>query len=227
MKQRLNYSAYLSELIGTFILVFNGTGAIMVNEIFDGVLTHLGIAFAFGLTVAMLIYTFRKISGANFNPAVSIALWSIKKLSTKDMIMYITSQIIGAILASLLLRAMFGNIATLGATLPNDALFDNEIFVALAVELIYTFILMVVIMGVAVDNRADDRFGGIAIGFTIMVGALIIGPISGGSFNPARSLGPALISGNLTLLWIYLIFPVIGALLAVVTTQNIFELENS
>ncbi|WP_105617713.1 MIP/aquaporin family protein [Vallitalea okinawensis] len=226
MHQRLNYSAYLSELIGTFILVFNGTGAIMVNEIFGGVITHLGIAFAFGLTVAMLIYTFRKISGANFNPAVSIALWSIKRLSTKDMMLYIASQVIGAILASILLKVMFGNIATLGATLPNDALFDNEITVALAVELIYTFILMVVILGAAVDNRADDRFGGIAIGITVMVGALIIGPISGGSFNPARSLGPALISGHVSSLWLYIVFPIIGALLAVFATKKIFYLED-
>ncbi|QSX05637.1 aquaporin [Sedimentibacter sp. zth1] len=221
--KKYEFKKYIAEFIGTFILVFNGTGAIIINDLSNEAVTHLGISLAFGFTVAFLIYTFGNVSGAHFNPAVSIALWKGKEINTKHLLFYIVSQLGGAITASLILIGIFGNIAKLGTTQPLQSLGNNAVLISLIVEIIYTFILMIVILGSAVDKRAHQKFAGIAIGFTIAIGVLIIGPISGGSFNPARSIGPAIISGNLNYLWVYIVGPIIGTLLATYTYKLIKE----
>ncbi|XMB85888.1 MIP/aquaporin family protein [Mycoplasmatota bacterium WC44] len=220
---KYEFKKYIAEFIGTFILVFNGIAAIIINDLSNGAITHLGISLTFGFTVAFLIYTFGNVSGAHFNPAVSIALWKEKEINSKHLLVYIVSQSAGAIIASLILVALFGNIANLGTTQPLQSLGNNTVLISLIVEIIYTFILMIVILGSAVDTRSHQKFAGIAIGFTIAIGVLIIGPVSGASFNPARSIGPAIISGNLNYLWIYIVGPIIGTLLATYTYKLIKE----
>lgn len=220
---KYEFKKYIAEFIGTFILVFNGTGAIIINDLSNEAVTHLGISLAFGFTVAFLIYTFGNVSGAHFNPAVSIALWKEKEINTKHLLAYIVSQLGGAIIASLILVGLFGNIAKLGTTQPLQSLGNNAVLISLIVEIMYTFILMIVILGSAVDSRSHQKFAGISIGFTIAIGVLIIGPVSGGSFNPARSIGPAIISGNINYLWVYIVGPIIGTLLATYTYKLIKE----
>ncbi|NJP38466.1 MIP/aquaporin family protein [Alkalicoccus luteus] len=198
-----------AEFVGTYILVFAGTGAVVVNEL-TGDITHVGIALTFGLVVMALIYTFGHISGAHFNPAVTIGFWAMRTFPGKSVLPYIAAQVGGATAASLTLLALFGNVADLGATLPAYA--PEQSFI---LEIILTFILMLVIAASAVHAKAIKSFAGIAIGATVGLEAMFAGPISGASMNPARSLGPALASGTLEHLWIYLTATVIGALLAV------------
>ncbi|WP_444683868.1 MIP family channel protein [Alkalicoccus luteus] len=199
-----------AEFVGTYILVFAGTGAVIVNEL-TGTITHVGIALTFGLVVMALIYTFGHISGAHFNPAVTIGFWAMRTFPGKSVLPYIAAQAGGATAASLTLLALFGNVADLGATLPAYA--PEQSFI---LEIILTFILMLVIAASAVHAKAIKSFAGIAIGATVGLEAMFAGPISGASMNPARSLGPALASGTLEHLWIYLTATVLGALLAVV-----------
>lgn len=204
----------IAEFVGTFILLFVGTGAIIVHSL-TGEPGHIGIAFTFGAVVAALIYTFGHISGAHFNPAVTIAFWSIGEVEQKNVLPYILAQCLGAILASTLLYGLFmgqatvDNMAHLGATLPRFGVFNAWVF-----ELILTFILMLVICGSAIHGKAVKNFAGIAIGLTVGLEAMFAGPITGASMNPARSLSPALISGHLAHLWIYLTATVAGAVLA-------------
>ncbi len=197
-----------AEFIGTYILMFAGTGACVINAI-TGSITHVGIALIFGLVVMALIYTFGHISGAHFNPAVTIAFIVYRTISWRDGLLYIVMQVTGAIAASLTLFLMFGNVSRLGATVPAGSWQQSFVL-----EVILTFILMIVIYGSALHTKAVHAFAGAAIGATVAVEAMFAGPISGASMNPARSLAPALVSGHLEHLWIYLTATVLGALLA-------------
>lgn len=200
-----------AEGIGTFILVFAGTGAVMVNQISQGALTHLGISFVFGAVVAALIYALGHISQAHFNPAVTLAFWTSGFFPKRRVLPYIASQCLGAILASLVLLLALGKVANLGATLP----LNGNWLQSFVLETILTFILMLVIFGSGLDRRAPIGFAGLAIGLTVGLEAAFMGPITGASMNPARSLGPALVGGIWQHHWLYWIAPIVGAQLAV------------
>jgi aquaporin NIP len=200
--------ALLAEFIGTFGLVFAGTGAVIFNQM-TGAITHVGIAMVFGLIIAAMIYTFGHSSGAHFNPAVTLGFAAIGDLPWRRVPGYLGAQLLGAVAASAVLRSTFGLVGTLGATIP--ATTTTQSFV---LELILTFFLMTVIMGAAVDAKAVKGFAGIAIGATVGLEAMFGGPISGASMNPARSFGPALLSGAWEHHWIYWAAPVLGAVLA-------------
>jgi aquaporin NIP len=201
---------YLAELLGTFALVFCGTGAIVINEVTKGTITHVGIAICFGLIVMSMIYTFGDKSGAHLNPAVTIAFAVHKVFPLKEIIPYIVSQLAGAFLASLLLHVLFPISVSLGATIPSGG--DWQSFI---LEIVLTFILMLTILNVSQGAKEKGLFAGIAIGSVILLEAMFAGPISGASMNPARSLSPAIVSGNLNHLWIYVSAPVIGSVTAV------------
>ena len=201
----------VAEGVGTFILVLAGTGAVMVNELQGGVLTHLGISFVFGAVVAAMIYATGHISQAHLNPAVTLAFWTSGFLPHRKVLPYMIAQCVGAIAASSTLRLTLGNVAKMGATLP---LRDNW-SQSLVLEIILTFILMFVIFGSGLDRRAHLGFAGLAIGLTVGLEAAFMGPITGASMNPARSLGPALIGGIWQYHWVYWVAPIIGAQLAV------------
>lgn len=199
---------YSAEFIGTFALVFCGTGAIIVNQQSAGSLGLIGIALAFGIIVAAMIYVFGNISGTHINPSVTIAL-AIGKITTKrDASFYIFAQVVGALLASVLLKFMFPENLTLGSTIPSGELLQSFI-----IEFVLTFFLMLTILGIT-SVKDFSNMAGLIIGLVVTGIILFAGPISGGSFNPARSFAPALISGNLTALWIYIAAPTLGAILA-------------
>ncbi len=200
------------EAIDTFVLVFVGTGAVMVNQIADGALTHLGISFVFGAVVAALIYTTGHISGAHINPAVTLGLWSSGFFPTRKVLPYILAQCLGAIAASALLLLTLGAVADLGATQP----LNGNWWQALVLETILTFILMFVILGSGLDRRSPNGFAGIAIGLTVGLEATCMGPITGASMNPARSLGPAVVASIWQHHWVYWVAPILGAQLAVI-----------
>jgi aquaporin NIP len=200
---------YVAEMIGTFALVFFGTGAIIVNQQTSGVITHMGIAITFGLVIAAMIYTIGDISGAHMNPAVTIAFWIAKVFPAKEIAPYVLSQTAGAFLASVVLRFLFPANEQLGTTSPSGL--SGQSFV---LELILTFILMFVILHVAKGSKEQGMFAGLVIGSVILIEAMVGGPISGASMNPARSLAPAVVSGHLENVWIYLSAPTIGAILA-------------
>jgi len=207
----LNIKKYLSEVIGTFAIVFCGTGSIVINGESGGIITHVGIAITFGLIVTTMIYALGDVSGAHFNPAVSIAFTLAGKFSLKHLLPYIFSQVIGAVLASLLLKMLFPDDQFLGATLPNGPDFQSFVL-----ELILTFFLMLVIMNVAHGAKEKGMFAGLAIGFVVLLEAM----------NPARSIGPALVSGHLEHLWIYLLAPVLGASLGVMVWKYLSAPKN-
>ncbi len=214
--------ACLAEGIGTFGLVFAGTGAVISDVVTGGGVTHVGIALTFGLIIFAMISALGHISGAHFNPAVTLAFASAGHFPRRHVLPYIGGQVTGALAASVLLRALFGNVARLGATVPHGS--DAQSF---ALEIVLTFFLMLVITAVATDARAVTRAAAFAIGGTVGLEALFAGPISGASMNPARSLAPALVSGDLTSLWLYLVGPVIGALLGAWTYRLLTErIEN-
>ena len=207
----------IAEGVGTFILVFAGTGAVMVNKISDGAITHLGISFVFGAVVAALICGLGHISGAHFNPAVTLAFWASGFFPKSKVLPYILAQCWGAIAASVILLATLGKVANLGATLPlNDNWFQSFIL-----EIVLTFILMLVILGSGLDRRAHIGFAGIAIGLTVGLEAAFMGPITGASMNPARSFGPALVGGIWQHHWLYWIAPILGAQLAVLIYREL------
>lgn len=201
----------LAEAIGTFILVFAGTGAVMVNQISQGAITHVGISFVFGAVVAALIYSMGHMSGAHFNPAVTLALWTSGFFPARRVLQYIFSQLFGAVAASFMLLISLGRVANLGATLP---LHDNWLQ-SLILETILTCILMFVIFGSGVDKRAHAGFAPLAIGLTVGLEALFMGPITGASMNPARSFSPAFVVGIWQHHWVYWIGPILGGQLAV------------
>lgn len=198
---------YLSEFIGTFILVFCGTGAIIINEESTGVIGHAGIAATFGLVVTAMIYALGPVSGAHLNPAVTLSFYLAKKFSARHIFPYIISQTSGALVASVILKLLFDKNDFLGATMPAGT--EMQSFV---LEFILAFILMFVIMFVAHGSKEQGLMAGIAIGAVILLEAMFAGPISGASMNPARSLAPAVISGHLEHLWIYLAAPILGCI---------------
>ena len=207
----------LAEAIGTFILVFAGTGAVMTNQLSDGAVTHLGISFVFGSVVAALIYSLGHISNAHFNPAVTLAFWTSGFFPKRRVMPYIIAQSLGAIAASFFLLISLGKVANLGATLPLN---DNWLQ-SLILEFLLTFILMFVILGSGLDRRAHIGFAGLAIGLTVGLEAAFMGPITGASMNPARSLGPALVGGIWQHHWVYWIAPILGAQLAVIVYRQL------
>jgi aquaporin NIP len=201
---------YLAELIGTFALVFCGTGAIVINQQTGGIVTHVGIAITFGLIVMAMIYALGDISGAHLNPAVTIAFTIAKRFDVRQTLPYIISQLIGAFLASFTLRFLFPSNDTLGVTLPSGT--DMQSFL---LEVILSFFLMLVIINVATGSKEQGMFAGLAIGFTVLLEAMFAGPVCGASMNPARSIAPAIVSGHLEDLWIYIAAPILGAGLAI------------
>ncbi len=201
---------YLAEFIGTFALVFCGTGAIIVNEIIPGSVTHVGIAMVFGLIVMAMIYALGEKSGAHLNPAVSIAFMINGSFPAKELPPYILSQLAGAIIASGVLKMLFPASLLLGATVPSGS--NVQSFV---MELLLSFFLMLVIINVAKGSKEQGLFAGIAIGSVVLLEAMFAGPVSGASMNPARSLGPALVAGETKQIWIYLTAPVLGTVAAV------------
>jgi aquaporin NIP len=201
----------VAELIATFCLVFAGTGAIVVNGISDGQLGHGGVAAAFGIVVAIMIFAVGHISGAHMNPAVTAGFAVGRHFPLAEVVPYWTAQMAGAILASLSLRALFGTAHGLGVTQPAHV----GPFSALVLEAGLTAVLMIVVLAVATDTRAAGSLAAIAIGATIGLEALVMGPITGASMNPARSLAPALVAGDWTNLWLYLVAPVAGAVIGV------------
>jgi len=201
---------YLAEFLGTYALVFAGTGAIVINQQTHGGVTHAGIAITFGLIVMSMIYSFGDISGAHLNPAVSIAFTLARKFPSRQLIPYILSQIAGAIAASITLKLLFPQNEFLGATLPAGS--EMQSFV---LELILTFFLMLVILNVATGSKEQGMFAGLAIGSIVALEAMFAGPVCGASMNPARSLAPAIASGHYDHLWIYLTATTTGACLAI------------
>lgn len=197
---------YIAEALGTFAIVFFGTGAIIVNQETGGVITHVGIAFTFGLIVMAMIYALGQISGAHFNPAVTIAFTVSKTFPAKQLLPYILSQLTGAILASLVLHFLFPSNKLLGATIPAG----NPIQ-SLVLEFLLTFFLMFVILAVSSGSKEQGMFAGLAIGSVVLLEAMFAGPVSGASMNPARSIGPALVAGQFDHLWLYILAPVTGA----------------
>ena len=204
-----------AELIGTYALVTAGCGAIMVNTE-TGALGHIGIAFTFGLIIMVMIAATGHISGAHFNPAVTISFALTRHFPWRDIPFYVVGQTLGATLGAVTLKFLFGNVANIGATLPSGSLAQS-----FGMEVLLTAVLMFVIISVATDTRAVGETAAIAIGATVGLDALWGGPISGASMNPARSIGPALVAGIGTDQWIYIIAPIIGAILGGLAYQII------
>ncbi|MDP9003377.1 MAG: aquaporin [Verrucomicrobiota bacterium] len=207
-----------AEFLGTFALVFAGTGAIVIDQVTGGGVTHVGIAFTFGLIVLAMVYTLGDISGAHLNPAVTLGFVAARRLPVAQAMPYIVSQCAGAIAASLVLHVLFPANAALGGTLPAGPALQTFIL-----EMVLTAILMFVILGVSTGASEKGITAGIVVGSVIALEALFAGPISGASMNPARSLGPALISLQFASLWIYLMAPVLGASLGVIACRCVRE----
>jgi len=205
----------LAEFIGTFILVFTGTGAVVFDSISNGAITHVGISLIFGLIVMVVVYALGDISGAHINPAVTIGFALSGEFPVKRIPLYILSQCLGATAASFTLLALFGEHNVMGATIPIEIEGNRLTYECLILEAILTFILMFVILNVAVKSPDKKTVAGLIIGGIIAVESGFAGPISGASMNPARSLGPALASGNFTDFWIYIVGTISGASLAV------------
>lgn len=207
---------YLAEFIGTFTLVFCGTGAVIVNEVIPGSVTHVGIAMTFGLVVMAMIYALGEKSGAHLNPAVSIAFTVYGNFPVSKTAPYIIAQLAGGIAASSVLKTLFPLSVLLGATIPSGSNLQSFIM-----ESILSFFLMLVIISVAKGSKEQGLFAGIAIGSVVLLEAMFAGPVSGASMNPVRSLAPAIVSGQLKQVWIYVTAPVLGTVLAVLVYKLI------
>jgi MIP family channel proteins len=205
--------ALVAELIGTFALVFAGAGAIMVDAKTHA-LGHVGVAISFGLVIMVMIYAVGHISGAHLNPAVSFAFALTRHFPWPRVAGYWAAQVAGAVVAAAILRGSLSDVASVGATLPSGSEAQSFLW-----ELVLTFFLMLVITAVATDTRAVGEAAAIAIGGTVGLDAMFGGPISGASMNPARSLGPALVSGELHALWLYIVAPLLGAAVGALAYQ--------
>ena len=195
-----------AEFIGTYFLLFAGTGAIIIDDISGGSVTHVGIALTFGLVVFAMITAIGDVSGAHLNPVVTLGFFLTGRFPGQAVIPYVLSQLTGAVGASATLWALFPQHITLGGTMPAGSVMQS-----LLLETILTTILVFVILNVTVGNKSKQITAGMAIGSTIALAALFAGPVSGASMNPARSLSPALFSGQLDTLWIYLVGPILGS----------------
>ncbi|MGQ0657200.1 MAG: MIP/aquaporin family protein [Chromatiales bacterium] len=208
----------LSECLGTFALVFAGTGAIIINDVSGGAVSHVGIALTFGLVVLAMVYALGDISGAHLNPAVTLGFFLAGRFELRQVLPYILSQSLGALAASGALHLLFPAHPTLGGTFPAGYALQS-----FALEVILTAMLMFVILSVSVGAKEKGVTAGIAVGAVIALEAMFAGPISGASMNPARSLAPALVSARLDSLWVYLGAPPIGAALAVLACRCVRE----
>ena len=204
------YRLLIAECLGTFMLVIAGTGAIIANDIYGGVITHVGVAASFGLVVLAVIYTYGDTSGAHINPAVTLAFWIARRFPGKWVAPYVASQCTGALLASFFWLLYFPQHETLGATIP--AVSQMQAFF---IELLLTWWLMTVILGVSEGAKEKGLVAGIVIGGVVALEAIFAGPVTGASMNPARSLGPAIVSGQTSDLWLYIFATSLGAVLAV------------
>lgn len=204
----------LAEATGTFALVFAGCGAIIVNDLYGGLLGHVGVSLVFGLVVMAMIYSLGNISGAHINPAVTLGFLFAGRMARQDAAPYIVSQLSGAIAAAYVLKLLFPVHGTLGATLPSGSLAQ-----AFAMEMLLSFFLMFVILNVSTGHQEKGMIAGVAVGGTVAFEALLGGPVTGGSMNPARSLGPAIASGQLQAWWLYVLAPVLGMVLACPTCR--------
>lgn len=211
-----NFRKYFAEFIGTFIMVFCATGAMIVNELTEGSVTHVGVCLVTGLIIMAVIYSIGEISGAHINPAVSFGFALAGKFKTAELIPYISSQISGAFFASVILHFLFPASIFLGSTNPAGPELQSFIL-----EILLSFFMMFVIMNVSQGSREQGIMAGIAIGAVVMLNALFGGPVSGASMNPARSIAPAIISGNISHLWIYLTAPFLGISVAVLVFKII------
>ena len=200
----------LAEFLGTFILVFAGTGAMVIDQLSGGTIGHVGIALTFGLVVMAMIHTFGDVSGAHLNPAVSIAFAVAGRFPKHELMGYVIAQLGGALTASATLKLLFPSAQNLGMTLPRSGILPGFVM-----EIILTAIVMLVIFSVSTGSKEKGITAGITIGGVIALMALFAGPISGASMNPARSLAPAIISGNFHHLWLYPVATIVGALLAI------------
>ena len=209
---------YISEFIGTFSMIFCGTGAMTVNEVTGGDVTHVGIAITWGLIVMAMIYAFGETSGAHFNPAVTIAFAYAKKFAWKEVPKYIIVQVLGALTASLILWYLFPTSEHLGATIPSV-----DVGRAFVMELLLTFFLMVVIINVSTGSKEIGIIAGIAVGAVVLLEAMFAGPITNASMNPARSIAPAIVAGKMQHLWMYILAPILGAILAVISCKLVKE----
>lgn len=210
MSSRTDSRRWVAELIGTFFLVLIGPGAVMVNAATHGTIGHAGVALAFAFVIVAMIFALGHISGAHFNPAVTLGFWSARRFPTREVLPYIAAQCIGATLASYALLAILGNVGSMGATFPSIAPAR-----AFFMEWLLSFGLMFVIMAVATDDRAAKGSAALAVGLTVGFCAMMGGPLTGASMNPARSLGPAIVGQVWTDHWIYWLAPVSAALVAV------------
>ena len=201
---------FFAELLGTFAMVFAGTGAIVINAESGGAITHLGVALTFGLIVLVMIYSLGDVSGAHMNPAVTLAFAVAGLFPFFSVLIYLVAQFSGALLASLTLHFLFPQNGNLGATLPAGAPMQSFVL-----EVILSAILMFVILNVSQGAKEKGITAGIVVGAVIALEALFAGPICGASMNPARSFAPAIVSGHLEHLWIYLVAPVLGTLVAI------------
>ena len=207
-------NAYAAECAGTFALVFAGCGAIIVNDIYPGSLGHVGVCLVFGLVVMAMIYAVGNVSGAHFNPAVTLAFAVAGRLPKRAVAPYMGSQLIGALIAAGLLSLLFPDHGNLGATAPSGSMLQS-----FTIEVALSFLLMFVILNVSAGYMEKGTIAGLAVGGTVALGALMGGPVSGASMNPARSFGPAVISGEPDFLWIYLVAPIFGMLIACPTCR--------
>jgi MIP family channel proteins len=199
----------IAEGIGTFFLVLIGPGAATVNAYTNGTVGHTGIALAFAFVVLAMIYTIGHLSGAHINPAVTLAFWAAGRFPGREVLPYVLAQSVGAVLASLVLRGILGPVGGLGATVP-----AIPVGAAFAVEFLLSFVLMFVIVAVATDERVADGFAGVAVGLTVGFDAIMGGPLTGASMNPARSLGPAVAAGVWEAHWIYWVAPITAMVVA-------------
>jgi len=210
--------SFVAEAFGTFALVFAGTGAIVINDVSGGAVTHVGVAITFGLIIMTMIYALGDVSGAHFNPAVTLGFLADRKIELPKALGYVGAQLSGAFLASFILLYLFPGHATLGTTLPAGS--AGQSFV---LEVILTLFLMFVILSVATGAKERGLLAGIAIGGVVGLEAMFAGPICGASMNPARSIAPAIVSGQTQYLWVYVCAPVVGALIAVGLGRVIFD----
>ncbi|HYW31240.1 MAG TPA: aquaporin [Gemmatimonas sp.] len=201
---RPDLRCYMSEALGTFALVAIGPGAAMVAAK-TGAFAHSGVALAFGLAVALIVAASGHLGGAHINPAVTLGFWSVGRFPTRDVLPYIIAQCVGAIAASAVLGWLLGSVGNFGATVPSVSLAR-----AFVIEMGYTGLLGFVIMAVATDERTPGVIAPFVLGATVLAGALVTGPLTGGSFNPARTLGPAVVGGVWTAHWLYWAAPMLG-----------------